>query len=300
MSTKTFVKKLTCLLGAIIICGLIVVPNASAIAFNLSPMFQNITLTPGENYVGNFQLTNNYGSAESFDYVLSVEPFTVDENNDITLTVNGDYNQIVDWISLENTEGSVAPNETVEVRFNINVPANAAAGGQYASILVRSKEADTQDEGVQIKEVYQSAHLIYADVAGETIRRGDINEIYVPSFLTSGNISGMAKIKNLGNVHSRATATLQVFPLFSKEEVFTNEENPDTVFIMPDSTRAKVVAWEETPSVGIFHVIFKASFEGVESKVDKYVIVCPLWLLFLIVLAIFLIIFRILSAKKKN
>lgn len=272
----------------------------AAVSFNLSPMFQNITLVPGETYVGNFKLTNNDTSDESFAYKLSIEPFYVDDNNDITLTTNGDYNQIVEWITLSATEGVIAPNETAEIRFTIDVPETTAAGGQYASIMVRSKEAETPNDGIQIREIYQSAHLIYADVAGETTRKGDIDEVSVPGFLLNGKIYGSSKIKNNGNVHSRATATLQIFPLFSNEEVFTNEEEPDTVFIMPESTRTKIVSWDDTPSVGIFHVIYKVEFEGVESKVDKMVIVCPLWLLFIILLAIFLIIFKIWSGKKRE
>ena len=93
---------------------------------------------------------------------------------------------------------------------------------------------------------------------------------------------------------------MQIFPLFSSEEVFTNEEEPKETWIMPERTVFSSVKWDGTPSVGIFHVIYNVEYEGVESKVDKLVIVCPLWLLFLILLAIFLLIFRILSAKKKD
>lgn len=58
----------------------------------------------------------------------------------------------------------------------------------------------------------------------------------VPSFLFSGKITGSAMISNEGNVHSQAVSTLQVFPLFSNEEVFTNEEDPKKSWVMPGNT----------------------------------------------------------------
>ena len=273
---------------------------ASSGYFALSPMYQMMTLTPGETIDGNFQITNPANQTEDFYYELRVEPFTASNDNEISLTANGDYNQITDWITIYEPEGAVRPNSVKEVRFSIAVPEDAAAGGQYASIVVSSKAEEDPNKDIDIQEVYEMAHLIYADVAGDTKRGGDITDVSVPGFLFSGKITGSAKIKNLGNVHSRATHTLQIFPLFSDEEIYTNEENPETTFIMPGNIRQTSVTWEETPSIGIFHVIYNVEYEGVESKVDKIVIVCPLWLLFLILLALFLLIFRILSAKKKS
>lgn len=268
--------------------------------FALSPMYQMVTIVPGETFVGNFQLINPADTTEDFNYELRVEPFSTDENNEISLTANGDYNQIVNWIELAETEGSIAPNSTKEVRFYIHVPENAAAGGQYASIVINSKAEEDPSTNIDIQEVFESAHLIYADVSGDTKRGGDINDLDVPGFLFSGNITGSSRIKNTGNVHSKATHTLQVFPLFSGEELYTNEEAPKQNWVMPNNAKYTSISWDETPSVGIFHVIYNVEFEGIESKVDKFVIICPLWLLLLIFLAIFLIIFKILWGKKKE
>ncbi len=294
---KTLTTALLCF-SAIIFSALGITPTYAIGQFALSPMYQQITLTAGEKYVGNFEVVNPGDNTMDFRYTIEVKPFSVDGLDDLSFESNGDYNQIVDWITLSRTEGVVSPNKTQEIRFIIDVPENAAAGGQYAAILVTSEEYRLDNSAVDLHEQYQASHLIYAEVAGETVRRGKIDHTNVTSFLFSGNIAGSAEITNEGNVHSEALQTLQIFPLFSKEEIYTNEESPKSTWIMPGNTALTSVAWGETPSVGIFHVVYHVEYEGVDSTVDKYVIVCPLWLLFVVIVVVILIVFRILSRKK--
>ena len=276
------------------------VPTHAIGQFALSPMYQQITLTPGETYVGNFEVINPGDNTIDFRYTVEIKPFSVEGLDDLSFTENGDYNQIVDWIELSRTEGVISPNNTQEVRFTIDVPEDAAAGGQYAAILVTSEEYRLDNSTVDLREKYEASHLIYAEVAGETVRKGTVDNINVPGFLLSGNITGSSTITNEGNVHSQTTHTLQVFPLFSKEEIYTNEEKPKTTWIMPGNSAYTSIAWEETPSVGIFHVIYNVEFEGVTSTVDKIVIVCPIWLLFVIVAVIVLVVIKILGGKKSK
>ena len=268
--------------------------------FAISPMYQQITLTPGETYTGNFEVINPGDNTIDFRYTVRVEPFSVEGLDDLSFTANGSYNQIVDWIELSREEGIISPNQTEEVRFYIHVPEDAPAGGQYAAIMVTSEEYRLDNSTVDLREKYEASHLLYTEVAGETIRKGKVDNANVPGFMLSGNITGSSTITNEGNVHSQATHTLQVFPLFSKEEIYTNEEKPKTTWIMPGNSAYTSIAWEETPSMGVFHVIYNVEYEGVNSTVDKIVIICPLWLLLLIFLAFFLIIFKIVWGKKKK
>ncbi len=277
-------------------------PNRASAAesFSLSPMYDLITLTPGEVFESSFNIVNPVGNTSNFYYELRIDPFTEDGEMNITATRNGRYSDMTEWIELSKTEGVVAPNTSETVRYKIIVPSDAPAGGQYASIVVGSKEDTAADEGFSIHEVFESVYLIYAEVAGETVRKGNVTDVNVPSFLFSGNIAGSAAITNEGNVHSASTQTLQIFPFLSSEEIYTNEEDPKTVWIMPGNTNYTSTVWTETPSIGIFHVIYNVEFEGVESNVDKIVIVCPLWLLLLIIFVIILIAFKIIWGGKKE
>lgn len=299
-SIFTRFKLLLCAGLALVSQLFFVTPAFASESFGVAPTYQLITLVPGQTFEGNFEIVNPAGNQYDFDFELSIEPFTEDNNWQISATANGDYNRIVDWIELPYTEGSVAPNSSQEVRFYIHVPESAPAGGQYASIVIGSKPDETTQEGVSIHEVIQQNHLIYAEVSGTTVRKGNINYAKVPGFMFSGPIYGTSEITNEGNVHSPVTQILQVFPLFSKEEVWTNEEKPKVNWIMPGNTNLTRLAWSDTPKVGIFRVIYSVEYEGVEPTVEKFVIVCPAWLLALIVGTLVLIALAYVFGTKRK
>ena len=297
MSKKSFFPAIILGIFVTIACALGFAPDThAATSITISPLHQTKVLMPGEIEPGSFTVANPASNDETLEYEIIVKPFWTDDDNDVTFTAHEDYGRIADWITVDNPTGSVEPNGKNEVTFKISVPKDAPAGGQYATLIVRAKPI----EGQMISQVFEMAHLVYAEVAGETVRSGEISDPTLPGFLLSGKITGGASVKNTGNVHSYATHTLRVFPLFSSEEVFTNEENPQENLIMPGGNRYTSISWDKTPSVGIFHVIYDVEFEGVKKTVDKYVIICPIWLLFLLVLALAVIIFKILSGRKKS
>lgn len=283
-----------------LVCALACSMSAYAAQFSVSPMNQKIILNPGETYEGSFKVTNPNDSEMDFHYVTSVEPFYVDDNYEAVFQNNGDYNRMVDWVTVENPEGTVVPNSTVTIRFTVDVPEDAAAGGQYATIKVTSADEEATGGTLFIQNKLSIAHLIYAEVAGTTKRGGEMIDASVPGFLFSGKISGSSSIRNTGNVHGTATYILQVFPLFSDEEVYTNEEEPEEKTILPDRTLTNVSYWNETPTIGIYKVVYTADFEGVESKTEKMVIVCPMWVLLIVVAMVLFILFRMFARKKKK
>ena len=270
--------------------------------FSVSPMTQKIVLTPGEIYRGSFNVINPSSNTHNFKYVLNVEPFYVDENHNAVFENNGDYNQIVDWISFDEETGVIEPNSSETIYFTVNVPSSAPAGGQYATIKVTSNEEPTETSGnLNLRNVLSIAHLVYAEVTGSTERSGEILDTNITSFLLSGDITASSSIKNTGNVHGTAKYTLQVFPLFSSEEIYTNEEDPEEKTIMPGRQLHHESFWDETPMFGIFNVVYTVEFEGVTQQVSKMVIKCPIWLLFIILFIIAaIIIYFVMRAKSRK
>ena len=279
--------------------------NSTAIV--LSPMSEKMVLTPGEKYQGSLKISNPNTSTDDLKYSVSIESFsqTRDSNsnddygNVDTQTVTA-YNQIMGWITPGKKSGTVAPNQTDILTYTIDVPMDAPAGGQYATIVI-TDETDHSAGGsnVNIDSIPRVASIIYAEVAGETRNTGEIKENNIPGFLMNNTLEATSMVKNTGNVHTNATYTLQVWPLGSNEEICTNEEKPAENLIMPETEKYHVESCT-LPSVGIFRAKQKVTIFGEQSIVEKTILVCPLWLLFIILFIVFLIIFWIVMRVRKH
>ncbi|MBQ2695655.1 hypothetical protein IJG04_03430 [Candidatus Saccharibacteria bacterium] len=297
----------------------IISPHAWAerVSFAVSPMNQKIVLNPGESYTGAFTITDPGTSKTDIEYNITLEPFYVDENYSTIHEEYGNTGEILDWITIKSpTQGTLTPNNSDKIVFTIDVPNDAPAGGQYASFTVKaeqpseditddnSENKNSEGANTMINEEMSIAHLLFVDITGNSVRQGEIIDANVPSFLLSGNITGSSSIKNTGTTHGTSKYTLQVFPLFSDEEVYTNAEDPDTHTILPDRTLYNETTWDNTPAIGIFNVVYTVEFEGVTQQVSKMVIKCPIWLLFIIIFIIVAIVvwlvFRAKTRGKKS
>ena len=296
---KQFIKKslVAMLVFAFALVGVVtggrVAKAAGEVGFSVSPMKQDIVLNPGDSYRGAFTISNPASSPNDFSYSVSVTPFYVNDttNNDDYMPIfneESDRTLITNWITLISpTTGTVAPNSSDKIEFIINVPSDAPAGGQYAAITVTSANESNSSEGsTGIHEQLAIAHTVFAEIAGNTVKKGEIMDASVPSFIFSGDLTASARVKNTGNVHGKAIYKLQVFPIFSDEEVYTNEEKPDEHTILPDRTFYNETSWRGMPSFGIYNVVFTVEYEGSKVEVKKMVIKCPIWMLFSILFAI--------------
>lgn len=271
----------------------------------VSPMSQRLVLVPGETIETSIKVSNPNDAERNLDYSVSVGSFSQHEADGSkddyggvdteTVTV---YNQIMDWIALEKTSGSVAPNGTDVIPFRITVPTDVPAGGQYATIIVKDNTQYANNDGnVSIRSVAQIASIIYAEVAGETRNTGEIKENNITGFLMNNTLEATSMVKNTGNVHTNASYVLQVWPMFSDEEICTNEEEPGESLVMPETERYHTESCK-LPTVGIFRAKQTVKIFGETSIVEKTIIVCPIWLLFIIIFVVFALIFYFVARAK--
>ena len=320
MITKTKVKLFTALaifalglgwiaLGDIDINNAYAEEDPGTSSIFVSPMTQKIVLMPGETYSGSIKVANSNNSTADLHYKAEIGSYgrkKTENSKDYYSTVDVNevtgYNAIMEWINLEKTTGTVAPNDTDILNFTIKVPGNAPAGAQYASILVYeddSQKNSSKNNGANITSKYQLASAILANVAGETVERGSIKENNMPTMLTNNKLEATSMVRNDGNIYTDATYTLQVWPMFSDEEICTNEEKAESTTVLPDTERYHVQSCT-LPAVGIFKAKQVVKIFSEESVLEKTIFVCPIWLMVLVLIVIVAIIVGIVIYIKKR
>ena len=278
----------------------------------ISPPSQRMILTPGEDYEGSISVSNSSNAKYDMDYSVVVGSFNYvkDEEGktdyeDLDVDKVTGYNQMMDWIELKKDKGTIQKGGTDVIPFVIHVPENAPAGGQYATIIVQNDVdfGTGKGEGVAVESNVRFAANLIAEVAGETKNVGSVLENSIPSFILNNQLSANSLVKNDGNVHTDAEYTLQVWPLFSDEEICTNEEEPETSMIMPETERYHAQTCN-LPAVGIYKATQTVKIFGDTSVVEKIVVFCPLWLLFIILFVIIAliiwIVMKVRNGKKRK
>ena len=271
--------------------------------FTLTPMNQDIELTPGETYTGSITVVNPADATSDFAYKVSVTPFSVvGEEYNIDLATEYNRSLITKWITIDEPTGTLKPNETRQVEFTINVPENAPAGGQYASLAVTADNDAASDNGLAVQSVLEMASIVYAKVDGETVHGGQILENNIPGFSATTPVTLTALIQNTGNVHDYANYTITVSDFFTGQVILPTEENDGhyAEVIMPESTYYSQREISNLPAVGVVKVSQTIRFNGEVSVAESNIIICPIWFMVLVIATLLALITTIVLLIKKH
>lgn len=307
MKSNYFVRKVFSALIAMVVCVVALGGFASAVEIpnyrlQVTPSFEDIEeiLKPGETYTGKFKAQNT-GSKE-FRYEVDFSPYSVsDDKYTLDSETESGYTELYKWITVKNGSGTIAPDSEVEIEYTIRVPRDVAGGGQYALINVQLiPDSSDKVEGSAFEITQQIGFRVLASIDGTTRKTGEVIENKVPGFIFNPPITVSSVVSNTGNVHTKATYTLQVFPLFGDEEVYTNEEDPVVLTILPETKRYNEMSWEGAPALGIFRVRQTVKIFDQVKTTEKLVFLCPIWFLFIVLLLIFCVIFWIVSRVRNR
>ena len=225
----------------------------------LSPVSKRMSFKPGEQKKDSLQLTNAGAKAVSVD-VYAVAYYTEDNSTVKNEDLDDVYTQMSQWVTFKDDSGEyhhkisfvLYPNQQREVRYAVDVPAEAKGGGQYAILFAEFVPAKARDEEASIVAHSRVGMALFAFVDDEGILRSvEISDIRTPSSVILNHKVGVSyAIKNTGNIDFQTSTEVTVRSIFGKE--IYHDIVVETVF--PERTKDVSAEWEETPAFGIFRL----------------------------------------------
>lgn len=273
-----------------------------SIWLQISPVSNRVTLEPNQSLEYTFNV-ENIGS-EAFGYHVYAAPYSVtNETYEVNFANETPRTQITRWITFKNSAGefvsdasfTINPGEKHTIEYRIAVPADVPQGGQYATIFAESDPSkDVTSSG--IKTVSRVGLIIYGRTAGETDDRAEITDYHLDRFLTSGNITTGALVKNEGNTDFETNYSLLVKSLFGK----TVYEKANVYDVLPDTSRRINMEWDGTPAFGIFRVTASVTALDKVTEETKIVLIMPIFVLIIAILLLTILVVWIIILIRKR
>jgi hypothetical protein len=222
------------------------------VALTITPPLININMNPGEAWPSSIKVTNNSMKAikvfpQAIDFKSGdnggVE-FIFSQNNstdDINAVKKFSLSQ---WLKISGEQVEIQPNQSVEIPFAIELPADVEPGGHYAAIVIGNKSAgEIQGSGIKISSMVAS--LILLNVAGDVAEGGRIRQFSTDkNFYENPAVNFTLRFENTGNVHLQPKGEIKIYNMFGSEKgnIQINHNN-NFGHVLPQSIRKWNFDW---------------------------------------------------------
>ena len=280
------------LIGLLLLCGMVrfspvfaINDAADKIAITMSPTKQRLELEPGKTITSEVVVMND-GTLGSQIRVYAT-PYQVQPDYSANnFETDNQWTQITRWITFgpENQTELIlnlpaSARETVQ--FTVKVPTSVPFGGQYAAIMAETMKNDT---GSGVQAIHRVASLVYSEVAGNTIKQGDVISRDWRGWYQESTITTSLMLKNSGNVDFAADNTLIIKDLISGKVIC--EEKPNAATLLPETERKIELNCDVAAAVGLYNVTQQSSFFDQIIEETRVVLVMPIYIIVLILVVI--------------
>ncbi len=212
-------------LSLVLIAGLLLPASGKAVdgpkGLQIDPLRRFIELDAGAAHSDSITVTDL--TDQPMDVTLGIQSFKLADFTYEYVFENPQHN----WVAIDQPNVHLEPGQARKVTYTITIPADAAVGGQYFSILASTKFAsgaiDTQ---------VQAASVIYATVKGALVQTAELVDASISPLSFTDHIPYSLDVRNTGNVHFFIYNRYTVAgPLGSKNNQGTAQ------LLMPDTVR---------------------------------------------------------------
>ena len=248
----------------------------------LSPVTKKYEIAAGDSTRGSFTVLNT-GDVE-FSFIVYAKPYSVSGSN-----YDANYSDesapradAYDWVVFDTAEGTLAPQESMEIGYTVDMPLDAGLGGHYAVLFAETQPSEDV-EGNQIIRKKRVGSVLRVNVSGDINEQGSVVGSTIPGFISSPPLKTTLDVKNDGNVDFTVLSSIKVSDVFGNTK-YSNQK-VDTI-VYPDTTRSIEQNWDGASWLGLYKVDISAKYLDQGYQTSKYVLIVPRWLIALTVILI--------------
>ncbi|MDB5179627.1 MAG: hypothetical protein JWN12_259 [Candidatus Saccharibacteria bacterium] len=234
-------------------------------SLGISPLRNELTISPGTSFDGRLTLTNSGKSTLSV--TMDAEVFSVtDEAYNYSFDPAG---KGVDWVSFGDTSVTIDPGKSTTISYKVAVPIDSEPGGRYVSLFASSSPTTAASGVISINRV---ASLLYITVAGDVTRTGKVLTFNSP-LLAFGNPTWTAALQNSGSTHFHSLYSVSVTSLFGGSALTSTQGDS---LILPSSVRllSQVIPYPQW--LGIYRLDYTIGLGDVPAQQEtKWILYLP-------------------------
>ena len=267
------------------------------ISISVLPAQQRLELDPGETKTAEVTVSNS-GNV-GYEVKVYATPYTVthDYANNVFEGEGLVYSQIYRWIKFDGNEYvmfRLEPGERREVEFTIDVPDSVPAGGQYAGIMA---EIAPPPDAAGIVPVRRIASLLFTNINGHTIDKGEITGRGWQGFYSGRDIETSLTVDNLGNTDFAVQNRMIITGLFGGH---VDEVVMPPKTILPGTSRTFELNWTSRSSVGIYRLTQQTKFLDQEITESRIIFIMPIWFIGLVIIVVTVVIVATVALIRKR
>lgn len=266
----------------------------------ISPAKLFFKAEPGDTYEGSYQAFNEGTNAFDFAIIISPAYYTSDYSG-YNFNTKSKWNNIINWITIETDPIHLEPGQMVEIPFTVNVPQEALGESQFFAFINRIIPDSSQNNGA-VNTIKQIGLVSSATINGSEINGcGKIIEQKANWWQSKAPLKTFATIENCGNIDFYAAGKIIVENAFFGGGL-VYESSAEQLYLVPETQRDFELNWSNAPTFGIFKITQQIQVFDEPKVFEKIVILCPFWIIILIIITIYLLIIAILRsiAYRKN
>jgi hypothetical protein len=271
----------------LLLAPLVSVEAASAVPpqdITISPSTAQLSAPPGGTTSGSLSVIN--GGGASFSFKTYADPYhVVGVDYDPSFTLIPGKTDPSSWVHFTTpTTATAAPNQTINLGYNLVVPSGTAPGGYYAVIFAETQPA--VDAG-GVTSHSRVGTILYITVQGPVTQAGSIRAVHQNHFVFASTVPLATEVENNGGLHFITTAKLTLANYLTNKPAFSASLQR---YVLPQTVRKITAVTTPTPIIGLYKYEAQATFLGkTQTLPSQWVLVVhpvALWVIPIIVILI--------------